>query len=128
VLAGACLLVPDSVWADGGWIGFRNDTGTTLVIQETVAVGTGSRSGKPQKIFANETVRETPPTGGGQRSFTITDPGRPDKPLYTGLFPAPATNENVLYAIKTDGKGGLIIEAIKTPAASTSKTKPPPKR
>jgi hypothetical protein len=127
ILAAALLLVTDPARADGGWMAFRNDTGTTLVIQEMVSVGTGSRSGKPQKIFANETVRETPPLGGGQRSFTITEPGRPDKPLYTGAFAAPAANENVLYTIKSDGKGGLIIEAIRTPVVSTSKSKVPPK-
>jgi len=122
------LLLSAPARADGGWIAFRNDTGTTLLIQELVSVGTASRSGKPQKIFANETVRETPPIGGGQRSFTISDAGRPDKPLYTGAFAAPAANENVLYTIKSDGKGGLVIEAIKTPVTSTSKSKPPTKR
>lgn len=128
ILTAALLLVSNPARADGGWIAFRNDTGTTLVIQEVVSVGTGSRSGKPQKIFANETVRETPPVGGGQRSFTIAETGRPDKPLYTGAFAAPAANENVLYTIKSDGKGGLIIEAIKTPVTTTSKSKVPPKR
>jgi hypothetical protein len=128
IFAAALLLVSSPARADGGWMAFRNDTGTTLIVQEMVVVGTASRSGKPQKIFANETVRETPPAGGGQRSFAISDAGRPDKPLYTGAFAAPAANENVLYAIKSDGKGGLIIEAIKSPVVSTSKSKTPPKR
>jgi hypothetical protein len=128
IVTAALLLVSDLARADGGWMAFRNDTSTTLVIQEKVIVGTASRSGKPQKIFANETVRETPPVGGGQRSFTISESGRPDKPLYTGAFAAPAANENVLYTIKSDGKGGLIVEAIRTPIVSTSKSKVPPKR
>jgi hypothetical protein len=128
IITAALLLVSDLARADGGWMAFRNDTGTTLVIQEKVIVGTASRSGKPQKIFANETVRETPPVGGGQRSFTISESGRPDKPLYTGAFPAPAANENVLYTIKSDGKGGLVVEAIRTPVVSTSNSKVPPKR
>jgi hypothetical protein len=98
--------------ADAGWMGFRNDTSATLVVQETVAAG---RPGKPQKIFANETVRDTP-SAGAQRTFTISDPAKPDKPLYTGRFPAPAENENVLYVIKSDGKGGLVIDVVKTPA------------
>ncbi|MBO0699963.1 MAG: hypothetical protein J2P46_16315, partial [Zavarzinella sp.] len=89
-------------------MGFRNDTGMTLVIQETV----GSRQGRPQKIFANETVRDTPPTAGAVRTFAIYESGQSDKPLHTGLFRAPTDSENLLYVIKTDGKGGLTIEAL----------------
>ena len=70
--------------ADAGWMGFRNDTSATLVIQET-----GRHSAKPQKVFANETVRDTPPAG-AQRTFTISDSAKPDKPLYTGRFAGPA--------------------------------------
>ena len=98
--------------ADAGWMGFRNDTSATLVIQETVSTG---RPGKPQKIFANETVRDTPPAG-THRTFAIYDAGRSDKPLFSGRFPTPADNENVLYVLKSDGKGGVTIQAIKSPA------------
>ena len=107
-LAGECR-------ADAGWMGFRNDTAATLLVQETVSAG---RTGKPQKIFANETVRDTPPTG-VQRTFTITDLAHPDRPLYTGRFAAPAGNENVLYVIRSDGKGGLTIEVVKSPTGVT---------
>ena len=100
-------------------MGFRNDTSATLVLQETVASG---RSGKPQKVFANETVRDTPPAG-THRTFTIYDAGRSDKPLYSGRFAAPADNENVLYVLKSDGKGGITIQAIKSPAG-VSRTSP----
>jgi hypothetical protein len=125
ILTGVFLLVAEPARAQAGWMGFRNDTGTTLIIQESVSVGTGSKQAKPQKIFANETVRETPPSGGEHRVFTIYDPAHPDKPLYTGRFQAPPANENVLYVIKLT-KGELVIEPIKT--ASTSSTKAHPKR
>jgi hypothetical protein len=105
--------------ADAGWMGFRNDTSGTLIIQEVVSTG---RPGKPQKVFANETVRDTPPAG-AQRTFAIYDAGRSDKPLFTGRFPTPADNENVLYVLKSDGKGGVIIQAIKSPAG-VSRTSP----
>ena len=119
-LVGLFLLVAVPSDAHGGWMGFRNDTGKTLIIQETVAVGSSSRPGKPQKIFANETVRDTPLSDSGQRVFTIYDTAHPDKPLYTGKLHAPAANENVLYVIKLN-KGELAIEAVKT-AALTSKS------
>jgi hypothetical protein len=104
---------------EAGWMGFRNDTSATLIVQETTP---GGRAGKPQKVFANETVRDVPPAG-AQRTFTITDAHHPDKPLYTGRFPTPADSENVLYVIKSDGKGGLKIEALKS-AAGLSKHTP----
>jgi len=115
----ACLVAAGPV--DAGWMGFRNDTSATLIVQEAVA---GGRSGKPQKVFANETVRDTPPAG-AQRTFTITDAAHPDKPLYTGRFSTPAEAENVLYVIKSDGKGGLVIDAVKSPAGVSKHT---PKR
>jgi hypothetical protein len=106
----ACLVVLAVAGpTDAGWMGFRNDTSLTLVVQET-----SSKTAKPQKVFANETVRDTP-SAGGQRTFTITDAAHPNKPLYTGKFGTPAANENVLYVIKSDGKGGVTIETISSP-------------
>lgn len=106
-------------------MGFRNDTSATLVIQETLPVGTSSRPGKPQKIFVNETVRDTPASSITYRTFTIFDSAQPDKPLFTGRLACPAASENVLYVLKMDGKGGLIIEPVKSPIQSTKST---PKR
>ena len=105
--------------ADAGWMGFRNDTSGTLVIQETPGSG---RPGKPQKVFANETVRDTPPSG-TQRTFIVYDAAKSDKPLFTGRFPAPPENENVLYVLKSDGMGGLTVQAVKSPAG-VSRTNP----
>jgi hypothetical protein len=123
----ACLgllaLLAQPAWAAPGWMGFRNDTSATLIIQETGA----GRPGRPQKIFANETVRDTPASGGA-RKFAIYAADKPDKPLYTGLFPVPGDNENVLYVIKSDGKGGLTIDATKTPAGGPKTPTPPPSK
>lgn len=111
------LLVPAVLpnVVDAGWMGFRNDTQTTLVIQETVPTGGAGRAGKPQKIYSNETIRDTPPTSVGQRTFTIKDAANPDKVLYSGALNCPTANENVLFVLKIDSKGGLVIEAIRTP-------------
>src|SRR5262245_29660338 len=120
--AAAVLAVVGPVSA--GWMGFRNDTSNTLVIQEAITDGKTPRLGRLQKLFSSETVRDTP-QGAGQRQFLIFDANKPDKPLYTGSFPTPAKNENFLYVIKSDGKGGLTIEATKTPAGAVAV--PPPK-
>jgi hypothetical protein len=124
VVMALAFLVADPARAAAGWMGFRNDTASTLVIQETV----GSRPGRPQKIFSNETVRDTPKSATGLRAFAIYPSGKPDKPLYTGRFPVPETGENVLYVIKSDGKGGLRIEVLKTPAATGILKRVSPKR
>ena len=98
-----------------GWMGFRNDTPNTLVIQETIGAGPVARSGKPQKLFANETIRDTAPASLITRQFQIFDSATPDKPLFSGNLNCPAANENVLFVIKSDGKGGLTIETNKLP-------------
>ena len=101
--------------ADGGWMGFRNDTRTTLIIQESVAVGTTSRPAKPQKIYSDETIRDHPSISKAQRRFSIADAAHPDTVLYSGTFPCPPANENVLFVIKLSKRGKLAIEAIRTP-------------
>lgn len=104
-----------------GWMGFRNDTKETIVIQETVVVGGQTRLGRPQRLFAGEAVRDNP-LPGGQRRVNIFDANNPLQPIYSGTLSCPALNENILYCIKSDGKGGLTIEAVKTTASvNTSK-------
>jgi hypothetical protein len=118
-LLGFLTLLGGAVRAEAGWMGFRNDTSGTLVLQEM-----GARPGRPQKIFANEIVRDNP-ADGAARKFAIYSADKPDKPLFTGVFPAPADNENVLYVIKSDGKGGLTIEPMKVPAVVPKMPVPP---
>lgn len=109
------MLVPMSSFA--GWMGFRNETGQPVIIQETYATG---RLGRPQKIFANETIRDTPPAAGAVRKFTIFDATRPDRVLATGSFPAPAADENLMYVIKVDARGNITIEPVQSPKSKKS--------
>lgn len=102
-----------------GWMGFRNQTGNTLIIRETFANG---RLGVPQKIFDNETYRDTP-TSGGQRKFSICNAKEPDKILHVGLFPCSTQREHMLFILKNDGKGGLLIENVKLPLLPLPPTK-----
>ena len=112
------LMGADSVFA--GWMGFRNDTKETIVIQETVVIGGQPRTARPQRLFAGEAVRDTP-LPGGQRRISVFDPANPNQPIYAGNFPCPAATENLLYCIKRDAKGGVSIEVIKSPAAELPK-------
>lgn len=106
----ALLLGPASAFA--GWMGFRNDTGQPVVVQETYATG---RTGRPQKIYANETIRDTPPAAGAVRKFTIYDAAKPGAVLASGTFPAPGATENILYVIKKDSRGAISIEPVQVP-------------
>jgi hypothetical protein len=113
-----------------GWMGFRNDTKETIVIQESVTVNGKPKPGRPQRLFAGEAVRDAQSTG-GQRTFSVYDPKNPNQPIYTGNFPCPAANENILYSLKSDGKGGINVEALKGAAALGSGPKSnstPPKK
>lgn len=108
--------------AEAGWMGFRNDTNGTIVIQETVNIGGQPRLGRPQRLFVGEAVRDMP-AAGGQRRISVFDPANPNMPIYTGNFNCPAANENILYCIRSDGKGGITIDAVKSQAPET-----PPKK
>ena len=132
IALGSLAILAEGNACHAGWMGFRNDSPSTLVIQETIGVGPVARSGKPQKLFANETIRDTPPATLATRQFQIFDSTKPDKPLFSGALTCPAANENVLFVIKSDGKGGLTIETTKLPiggnripGAKADPTKPP---
>jgi hypothetical protein len=119
VLALGFVLCSQS-FANAGWLGFRNDTTMTLVVQESVPTPQGPRLGRPQRIFSNETFRDTM-GGAANRRFQIFDAKAPDKPIYTGNFPGPTATDNVLYIIKSDGRGGITVEATKSPTSTTPK-------
>lgn len=118
-LLGVLIALTGADTASAGWMGFRNDTKETLVIQETFIINGQARLGRPQRLFGGESVRDTQ-CAGGQRQISIYDTKDGKQPLYTGSFPCPRANENILYCIKPDGRGGLLIEALKSPAG------PPP--
>src|SRR5262245_84977 len=115
-LAASMLALAGPTTTFAGWLGFRNDTNLTLVVQEIVTVNNVPRAGKPQKMNNGDVIRDTQVGGGAQRQFLIFDSRNPNQPIYTGNFPCPKANENILYAIKLDAKGGVVIDSNKTPA------------
>jgi hypothetical protein len=106
--------------ASAGWMGIRNDTKDTVIVQETLVINGQARQGRPQRLFAGEAVRDTQCVGPVRR-ITVFDPKVPATPIFQGNFPCPAANENILYLLKSDGKGGLTVEAIKSPAVGPLK-------
>lgn len=122
-LAGLVLTLAGPASAFAGWMGFRNDTNLTLVVQEVVVVNNVPKPGKPQKMNNGDVIRDTQVGAGGQRQFLIFDSKNPNQPIYTGNFPCPKANENILYAIKLDPKGAVTIDAQKTPVQPPAKKK-----
>jgi hypothetical protein len=121
-LLGVFIALTDASSVFAGWMGFRNDTKDTIVIQETVNIGGQPRLGRPQRLFAGEAVRDMAPVG-GQRRINVFDPANPNQPIYSSNFPCPGANENILYSIKRDAKGGISIEAVKIPASEPTPKK-----
>jgi hypothetical protein len=115
ILLGGLFALMGAEPALAGWMGFRNDTKDTIVIQEILVVGGKPKAGKPQRLFAGEAVRDTQCVG-AQRKIYIYDTKNPNTPLLTDDFRCPAANENILYVIKSDGKGGITVETVKTAA------------
>ncbi len=109
--------------AIAGWMGFRNDTKETIVIQETVVVNGQARPGRPQRLFAGEAVRDV--GGVGQRQLSVFELKNPNQPIFTDGFACPASNENMLYLLKSDGTGGIATESVKTRAQGAA---PVPKK
>jgi hypothetical protein len=122
-LLGLSVAIAGNARADAGWMGFRNDMKDTIVIQETLVINGQNKPGRPQRLFTGDAIRDTQFVG-PQRRISIFDLKNTKQPIYTGNFNCPAANENLLYCIKSDGKGGVTIEVIKTPAAPNT----PPKK
>jgi hypothetical protein len=116
-LLGSLVVLASADFVFAGWMGFRNDTKDTIVIQETMTVNGQPKLSQPQKLLVGQAVRDTLNVG-AQRRFSIYDPKNPNVPIYTGNFNCPAANENILYILKPDGKGGITVDVSKTPAAA----------
>ncbi len=107
------VLEPGALFA--GWMGFRNDTKASIVIQETLIINGRAIVGKPQKLSSGETVRDIQFNVLGFRQITIYDAKNPKTPIYMGNFPCPGLRENVLYSLRMDKTGKIVVEAIRTP-------------
>jgi len=105
-----------------GWMGFRNDTKETVIVQETIVVNGQAKPGRPQRLSSGEAVRDTQCVG-GVRKMTVYDADKPNQPLFSGNFACPAANENLLYVIKSDGRGGITIETVKSPVQNNTPKK-----
>jgi hypothetical protein len=112
VCLAAALVVLAAADLNAGWMGFRNDTKETVVVQETIVVNGKEKPGRPQRLNTGEAVRDTQCQA--QKQITIYNAKDTTTPIFTGNFACPAANENVLYIIKTDAKGVITVEPIKT--------------
>lgn len=107
-LLGGCLLLWFAEGALAGWVTIKNQTGQTLIIQETFTVAGQARRGKPIQLVAGETVREFLPLP-TIKNVEIYDPKNPSRPLWTGKLPC--KNDNQTYVL-TSVNGQITVQAI----------------
>jgi hypothetical protein len=69
--------------ARAGWITVKNDSKTTIVVQEVMTVNGKPVRGKPIKLAAGESFREFQNTP-GVKNFEIFDTGTPAMTLWNG--------------------------------------------
>jgi hypothetical protein len=114
-ILGTLLFVLTPAVSSAGWMGFRNDTGEAIIIQETLVINGKPMLAKPQKLNPNEAVRDVQFNVVGHRKITIFEAKNPKVPIYTGNFPCPGVRENLLYSLKLDKAGKIIVDVIRTP-------------
>jgi hypothetical protein len=74
------LLACGSGRASAGWLSFRNDTRSTLVIQEIVVVNGQARRGPQRQLYPGEVAVESV-SRPGVKHLLIIDPKQPSTPL-----------------------------------------------
>jgi hypothetical protein len=107
-LLGGCLLLLGTEIALAGWVTIKNQTGQTLIIQETFVLAGQTRRGKPIQLVAGETVREFLPVP-TVKNVEIYDPKNPNRPLWTGKLSC--KNENQTYVLSSTN-GQITVQAI----------------
>ena len=95
--------------AFAGFMVFANDTDKTILVQEVVTVNNQTRLGKVMRLFNGEALRDSLNCPNGVRKFSFYDSPTAKVPLLTESFPCPKKDENVVYSIQSDGKGGIKI-------------------
>jgi hypothetical protein len=103
-----------------GWMGYKNETNDAIVIQETIVVNGQQKPGRPQRLEAGQSTRDTQ-CQGTQKQISIFNPKNPNTALFTGNLACPGVNENILYIIRSDGKGGITLQPVKAPVVPPKK-------
>lgn len=107
-LLGGCFLLLFAEIAVAGWVTIKNQTGQTLIIQETFVVAGQSRRGKPIQLVAGETVREFLPLP-TIKNVEIYDPKNPNRPLWSGKLSC--KDDNQTYVLSSVN-GQITVQAL----------------
>ena len=83
MVAAALLVVTTASGAAANWMIIRNDSGKSLVVQETQTVNGKVKRGKVSNLLPGETLREFLPTP-TTRGVEVFDARNPDKPVWSG--------------------------------------------
>jgi hypothetical protein len=122
LLAVVCLAGAAPV-ADAAWLGFRNDTNGTLVVQGASIVNNGLRRGKPNRLLPGEVYWENILVP-GPKLIEVYDIRQPNRPLHREIIQTAGTD--LFYSIQIDpGSPGGNGQPPTPPKMKLVPTKPP---
>ncbi len=124
-LVGMSLIVTGVSAAEAdaaGLVGYRNDTEQVVVVQSTITVNGATRRSKPQMLYPGEVALDGLAAQGSRR-ITVTDPKKPNTPLFQGDV---TCTDDVFYSIQAKAVNLPIKgQPAKPPEVELVKTKPP---
>ncbi|MBA4066576.1 MAG: hypothetical protein C0501_23300 [Isosphaera sp.] len=109
-LAAAVLVGPLGA-ASANWVTIKNDTGKTIVVQETVVVNGQVKRGKTTNLLAGETVREFLP-GPTVKRIEVYDAGNPNQAAWSGTLNC--KDENQTFSVGAAG-GKVTVGQVPNP-------------
>jgi hypothetical protein len=107
-LAAVAIALTASEEASANWVTIRNDTGTALVIQETVVVRGQVKRGRATNLLAGETHREFLP-GPTVKRLEVFEASNPTLPVWSGSLTCKDDTQG--FAVTVAG-GKVAVSAI----------------
>jgi hypothetical protein len=83
LMAALAVVLGSAGVAEAAWVTIKNDTGKTIVVQETIVVNGKVKRGKPTNLLPGETIREFIP-GPTTKTIDVFDAQNPRQPAWSG--------------------------------------------
>jgi len=94
--------------ASANWITIRNETGKTIVVQESVVVNGQVRRGKAKNLLAGETLREFVPAPTVKR-VEVFEAAQPNQAAWSGNLNC--KDENQVFSVANSG-GKVVVSPV----------------
>jgi hypothetical protein len=117
------VLVMWLLWAgsaSAAWLTIKNDTTSTLLVQEVLTTAVGTQRSKPQKVAPGASAVE-PILTKGKRTIVLYDPANPLQALFHGTVDCQG-NTQLLIQFKPPAKGPATLELVPAPPPTAKAT------